>query len=319
MKAALRLAALLLALAARAAVAQGVIFYEYQDFGGGSFGANDAIPDLANTGYNDRAGSLVVRSGMWQVCTDANYQGRCVTLQPGEYRDLASMGFAGNISSARPMGYGPAGAPEVGTKPVPAAGAAGGPVVILFDDFQQAGRQFAVDGPVENLDRTGFNDRARSMIINAGRWELCRDAYFRGTCEVYGPGRYDAIGDLSGELSSLRPSGGPLAQAGGDPQNWGREIRAVLYSNAGFQGQQFVISGDIVRNLANTGFNDRAQSIRIEQGFWIFCSDADFGGTCRTFGPGDYASLPWGLDNAVSSGRRISSENPYNGAPNWRH
>ncbi|MHB8495639.1 MAG: hypothetical protein ACYC9Z_12450 [Casimicrobiaceae bacterium] len=44
----------------------------------------------------------------------------------------------------------------------------------------------------------------------------------------------------------------------------------------------------------------------------------DFGGTCRTFGPGDYASLPWGLDNAVSSGRRISSENPYSGAPNWR-
>jgi hypothetical protein len=44
----------------------------------------------------------------------------------------------------------------------------------------------------------------------------------------------------------------------------------------------------------------------------------DLGGTCRSFGPGDYASLPWGLDNAVSSGRRISSENPYSGAPDWR-
>ena len=318
MKTALQLAALVLMLAARAVMAQDVIFYEYPDFGGGSFSANDAIPDLANTGYNDRAGSLVIRSRMWQVCTDANYQGRCVTLQPGEYRDLAPMGISGNISSARPMGYGPAGAPGAGATQVPGPGGRGDPAVILFDDFQQAGRQFAVDGPVENLDRSGFNDRARSMIINAGRWELCRDAYFRGTCEVYGPGRYNAIGDLSGELSSLRPAGGPLAQPGGYPQNWGREVRAILYSNPDFQGQQFVISGDIVRNLANTGFNDRAQSIRVEQGFWIFCSDADFGGTCRTFGPGDYASLPWGLDNAVSSGRRISSENPYSGAPNWR-
>ena len=222
MKTALQLAALVLMLAARAVMAQDVMFYEYRDFGGGSFSANDAIPDLANTGYNDRAGSLVIRSGLWQVCTDANYQGRCVTLQPGEYRDLASMGFSGNISSARPIGYGPAGAPGAGATPVPGPGGRGGPAVILFDDFQQAGRQFAVDGPVENLDRSGFNDRARSMIVNAGRWELCRDAYFRGTCEVYGPGRYNAIGDLSGELSSLRPAGGPLAQPGGYPQNWGR-------------------------------------------------------------------------------------------------
>ena len=44
----------------------------------------------------------------------------------------------------------------------------------------------------------------------------------------------------------------------------------------------------------------------------------DFGGSRHTFGPGDYASLPWGVDKAVSSGRRISSENPYSGAPNWR-
>ena len=51
----------------------------------------------------------------------------------------------------------------------------------------------------------------------------------------------------------------------------------------------------------------------------IFDGYQDFGGTCRSFGPGDYAALPWGIDNAVSSGRRISSENPYNGAPNWRH
>jgi hypothetical protein len=202
--------------------------------------------------------------------------------------------------------------------PIVAAASPGVPAIILFEDFEQAGRQFAVDGPIDNLDRTGFNDRARSMIVNAGRWELCRDAYYQGGCEVYGPGRYNAIGELSGELSSLRPVGGLPLPAAGYPPDWGHQVRAILYGNSGFGGQNYVIGADVVRDLANTGFNDRAQSLRIEQGFWIFCSDANFGGICRTFGPGDYPNLPPGLDNAISSGRRISDDYPYRSAPNWR-
>ena len=33
-------------------------------------------------------------------------------------------------------------------------------------------------------------------------------------------------------------------------------------------------------------------------------------------GPGSYPSLGWGLDNKVSSGRRISNDYPYNAPPN---
>ena len=33
-----------------------------------------------------------------------------------------------------------------------------------------------------NLDSTQWNDRARSMIVRHGRWQLCTDAYFRGNC-----------------------------------------------------------------------------------------------------------------------------------------
>jgi Beta/Gamma crystallin len=314
MKHAFHIAVVALTLAAGTAAAQDVTFYEYRDFGGRSFSAHGVLPDLANTGYNDRASSLIVHSGMWQVCTDANFQGRCVTLQPGEYHDLGPMGISNNISSARPLSYG-APPPDAG-RPPPGPGTPA-PAVVLFDEFQQSGHTFAVDGAVDNLDHTGFNDRARSMVVNAGRWELCRDAYYHGTCEVYGPGAYNALGDLSGEVSSLRPVGAPPAQPGRYPPDWGRQVRAILYSNPDFQGEQYVIGADVVRDLANTGFNDRAQSIRVEQGFWIFCSDADFGGTCRTFGPGDYPNLPWGLNNAVSSGRRISAEYPYSGAPNW--
>ena len=97
----------------------------------------------------------------------------------------------------------------------------------------------------------------------------------------------------------------------------GRGIGAVLYSNPDFRGDRYTVQGDYMRDLANTGFNDRAQSLAVERGYWIFCSDADFQGTCRTFGPGEYRRLPRGLDNRISSGRRISENYPYQGRPNW--
>jgi hypothetical protein len=70
-------------------------------------------------------------------------------------------------------------------------------------------------------------------------------------------------------------------------------------------------------SLGRTGFNDRASSLRVESGYWIFCSDAEFRGECRTFGPGDYATLP-GLNNVISSGRRISNDYPYSERPDWQ-
>ncbi len=97
----------------------------------------------------------------------------------------------------------------------------------------------------------------------------------------------------------------------------GPGVGAVLYSNSDFRGDRYVVQGSYMRDLANTGFNDRAQSLRVERGYWIFCSDADFQGQCRTFGPGDYRRLPRALDNKISSGRRISERYPYNGQPNW--
>jgi hypothetical protein len=72
-----------------------------------------------------------------------------------------------------------------------------------------------------------------------------------------------------------------------------------------------------VRSLDDSGFNDRASSLRIERGYWMFCSDANFAGECRTFGPGDYPTLPQGLSNRISSGRKVNNEYPYNQSPNW--
>ena len=102
-----------------------------------------------------------------------------------------------------------------------------------------------------------------------------------------------------------------------DRRGGSRGVGAILYSNPDFRGDRYVVAGNYMRDLANTGFNDRAQSLQVERGYWIFCSDADFQGTCRTFGPGEYRRLPRGLDNKISSGRRISESYPYQGRPNW--
>ena len=49
----------------------------------------------------------------------------------------------------------------------------------------------------------------------------------------------------------------------------------------------------------------------------MFCSDANFQGECRTFGPGDYPTLPYELNNRISSGRRITADYPYRQNPSW--
>ncbi len=70
-------------------------------------------------------------------------------------------------------------------------------------------------------------------------------------------------------------------------------------------------------NLDRRGFNDKARSLRVESGYWIFCSDANFQGNCHTYGPGDYPNLPSGQSHAISSGRRVSGNYPYRNNPNW--
>jgi len=179
------------------------------------------------------------------------------------------------------------------------------------------GRELRANNTIVNLADTGFNDRASSVVNRDGVWQLCENANFRGQCVTLRPGRYASLREmgLDNRLSSLREvRGGPPGPPGRDG---GRSAGAVLFSNPDFRGQRYVIDGDYLPNLGNTGFNDRAQSLRVEGGYWIFCSDAQFQGQCRTFGPGNYPNLPAALNNRLSSGRRISEQYPYNGPPRW--
>ncbi len=215
-------------------------------------------------------------------------------------------------------------------------------------DFQ--GRGLTIRGVMPNLDRTDFNDRAESIVVREGVWEVCTDARFSGRCVRLQPGEYPNLrGSLDRSISSAREitdtayappapiyqgapgygQGGPVAGLGapsyaqGGPaygqgaQGANSQPRAVLYSRPGLSGRAFEIDRDVVRNLNRVGFNDRAASLSVLGGYWIFCSDANFEGDCKTFGPGDYPSLPFDLDRQISSGRRIADRYPYEGRPAW--
>ncbi len=195
--------------------------------------------------------------------------------------------------------------------------------IVLYEGPSFQGQRMTLRGDAPDLDRTQFNDRAESIIVHDGVWEVCTDARFSGHCVRLQRGEYPTLdGSLNRRISSAReiaqyaPPPQPAGPGYGAPGSGG-PARAVLYEGEGFRGRSFEITRDVVRNLDRTNFNDRGASLRVYSGYWIFCSDANFEGDCRTFGPGEYPDLPGDLNRRISSGRRISDHYPYGGAPNW--
>jgi len=88
--------------------------------------------------------------------------------------------------------------------------------VTLYEDEGFRGRQFFVDHPMWNLDRTDFNDRANSVVIENGSWQFCSDARFEGHCVVLRPGEYGSLREmgLADRVSSIRPVGQSYGAAG---------------------------------------------------------------------------------------------------------
>jgi hypothetical protein len=82
-----------------------VKLYSGPDFHGQEFRVDHPMRDLDRTDFNDRASSMIVEHGTWQVCENAQFQGHCVTVRPGQYSSLDHMGMGNKISSLRPMEY----------------------------------------------------------------------------------------------------------------------------------------------------------------------------------------------------------------------
>jgi uncharacterized protein YcfJ len=97
------LGAVALALAGQAAAQ--VTFYSGEGFRGEMFHVTGPVWNFDRTGFNDRASSVIVDDGRWQVCEHANYGGRCIVLSRGSYPSLAQFGMSRMISSVRPVAH----------------------------------------------------------------------------------------------------------------------------------------------------------------------------------------------------------------------
>jgi hypothetical protein len=240
-------------------------------------------PSVSRVGFNDRASSLVIDSGRWEVCTDADFKGSCVVLLPGEYATL-DITLNNRISSAREIGtYG---------ERRGAYGDWGGGSIQLFGRPAFGGRNLVLEADAPSLARSNFDDRASSVVVSRGTWELCSQPEYRGDCRTYPPGRYGDLGyGMAHEISSarlVRPvSEAPVVLRPGQALPPDAPARAVLFAERGLRGTSLAVAGP-VNDLSRSNFDDNAQSMYIESGTWVVCRDSYYRGECRTFGPGRY-------------------------------
>lgn len=72
----------------------------------------------------------------------------------------------------------------------------------LFPDREFRGRPVRVQRDAVSFD--GIGDRAASLVIHSGTWELCSEPRFQGRCRTFEPGRYATLGRLEDRIASLR-------------------------------------------------------------------------------------------------------------------
>jgi Beta/Gamma crystallin len=309
--------------------------FEGRQYRGRTVSLEQNVGDLARAGFDDRASSAIVSGGTWEICTEYNFRGRCQALPPGNYPDLGAQ-LENRILSVRTVQAAARTAPPERTSFSDViVGAVAGAVIAgavnnsqpsiaqpydrtrieVFTDPNFQGQAFTIDSDTTNLRNTGFNDRIQSMRIFGGTWEACGDRDFGGECMVFGPGDYRRLPpQLDRSISSLRQITREPVWTGLNAQGANHTIYEAnsprtrhplwLFEDIDFAGSSLRVSGDMP-TLRNNPFNDRASGMFISWGTWQFCEHENYGGRCFTAGPGQYAQMPAGMNDTVSSLRRI--------------
>ncbi|MBE3026319.1 beta/gamma crystallin family protein [Janthinobacterium sp. GW458P] len=168
----------------------------------------------------------------------------------------------------------------------------------LYTDDNFKGRVVVLRDTTDDLSRVNFNDTVSSIQVDSGSWEVCTHADFKGDCKTLERGDYRSMPGMNDKISSVRELGG-----GGSSGSGGRRAALELFADAGQRGASAGVNADR-DDLVDIGFNDRASSARVEYGYWQLCSDSNYHGSCRVFGPGSHDDLG-GLNGRVSSARLV--------------
>jgi uncharacterized protein YcfJ len=78
--------------------------------------------------------------------------------------------------------------------------------VVFYENEGFQGRSFTTEKQVADFQRSGFNDRASSVVVLHDQWEVCESARFGGKCIVLRAGRYPSLAamGMNDRVSSAR-------------------------------------------------------------------------------------------------------------------
>ena len=235
---------------------RGITVFRDRDFKGASATYQNDMPNLGSTEFNDRIRSIRIGRGeQWEICEHANYQGRCVIVS-GEESDLRQNDWDNKISSFRRAGGGrPGPGPDNG-------------YIVIYTEKNYRGTPTNYNQPQSNL--FAMNNKAQSVTISRGEWQLCDGIGFGGKCVTLTRSVSDlgSVG-MKKKVRSVRPVGyqGPPPDA-----NW----YIVLFEEQNFRGNPTNY------NTERTNINKRARSITIGAGVWEICDGRNFTGRCQT-------------------------------------
>ncbi|WP_291047813.1 beta/gamma crystallin-related protein [Hyphomonas sp.] len=167
----------------------GITLYSDTNLRGNAVELTGDQPNFNTIHFNDQARSIEVRGGVWMVCADGNYKGRCEYIDR-TVRNLGEIGLSGAISSAKRLPY------DKGPRSYDIA---------LFADGNYGGAFVGFDEGVADLSQYRFNDAASSIMINRGTWLVCEHADYRGQCELLeaSTGNLASLG-LNDKITSFR-------------------------------------------------------------------------------------------------------------------
>ena len=232
MNAILRSTLLAAGVLAGAAQAAEITVFKQPNFSGDALTLRDDATNLSGRGFQDQISSIVVNSGRWEVCTQPNFQGDCVSLEPGRYTALDAR-LNHRIESAREVTryvdndrrYGEKYVYRGGNRYAERRGGDRyaenrysdnryadnrnwhGPAVELFDGPGFSGRTVRIHGDTQSMYKRGFDDQASSMVIHEGRWQVCSDEGYEGYCRTFEPGEYADLRRFDNRVGSLKRIG----------------------------------------------------------------------------------------------------------------
>ncbi len=173
-----------------------LVLFDGNNGTGASKQFQSSVSNLQDQGFNDRANSIFVVSGKWELCNDKSFQSYCRTFGPG----LHNLGDQANkVSSLRPAASSGDGGGQGN------GGGNGG--FVAFTGYDGEGKSLAIPNNWADLSNSkGFNDSISSIAIFRGQWEICENAFFKGSCLKLGPGTYN-LQNFNDRISSVRRLG----------------------------------------------------------------------------------------------------------------